>query len=68
MKCPVCKNHEHVDFNLHADGFDEGIIECPNCGTIWSVNHGIIEIVEDPQEKSFLAAQSECVDADDYNL
>jgi len=68
MKCPVCKSQEHVDIDLHADGFTEGIMECPSCGTIWSVNHGVTEIVKDTQEKSFLEAQSECVDADDYNL
>jgi uncharacterized Zn finger protein len=68
MKCPVCKHHEHVDIELHSDGFTEGIMECPICGTMWSVNHGVTEIVRDPQEKSFLEAQSECVEGDDYNL
>lgn len=67
MKCPVCKNHEHIDIELHSNGFNEEIIECPHCGTIWSVNHGVTEIVKDPQEKSFLEAQSECVEGDDYN-
>lgn len=68
MRCPVCKNHEHVDIDLHSDGFTENIMECPTCGTIWSVNHGVTEIVRDPQEKSFLEAQSESVEGDDYNL
>ena len=68
MQCPVCKHHEHVDITLHSDGFDEGIIKCPICGSMWSVNHGLTEIIKDTQEKSFLAAQSECVEGDDYNL
>lgn len=67
MKCPVCRNDESVDTDLHAEGFSEDIIECRICGTVWSVNHGIIEIVKDAQEKSFLQAQSECVEGDDYN-
>ena len=68
MKCPVCKNHEFVDTDLHAEGFSEDIMECRICGTVWSVNHGVVEIVKDPQDKSFLQARSECVEGDDYNL
>lgn len=67
MKCPVCKHHEHVDINLHSDGFYEGIIKCPICSAMWSVNHGLLEIINDSQEQSFLGAQSECVEGDDYN-
>ena len=67
MKCPVCKNHQQVETNLHSDGFKEGITECSICGTVWSVNHGVTEIVKDPQVESFLQAQSECVEGDDYN-
>jgi len=68
MKCPVCKNHQQVDIQLQTDGFKEGIIECSVCGAVWSQNHGVTEIVKDPQLESFLEAQSECVEGDDYNL
>lgn len=66
MMCPVCKNHEHVKFDLHAEGFSEAIFQCKICATVWSVNHGLTEIVRDSQEKSFLQAMSECVEGDDY--
>jgi len=69
MKCPVCKNHEqYAELDLHVDGFAEGIMTCRICGTVWSVNHGMTEIVRDPQEKSFLEATSECVEAYDYSF
>jgi len=67
MQCPSCKNHELIDTDLHADGFKEDLIECSVCGTTWSVNHGVMEVVKDTQGKSFLAAQTECVEGDDYN-
>ncbi len=68
MKCPVCKTHEqYVDIDLHADGFDEDIITCSICGSVWSINHGLTEIVKDAQAKSFLSALSECVEGDDYS-
>ncbi len=68
MRCPVCKNSEQVEIDLHSDQFNEDIVECKICGTIWSVNHGVVEIVKDAQAKSFLEATSESVEGDDYNL
>jgi len=67
MKCPVCKSHEqYAQIDLHSDGFAEDINTCRICGAVWSVNHGLSEIVKDPQEKSFLEATSACVEGDDY--
>ncbi len=69
MKCPVCRTHEYYsEIDLHAEGFAEDIVTCHVCGTVWSVNHGMTEIVRDPQEKSFLSALTECVEGDDYCL
>jgi Zn-finger nucleic acid-binding protein len=68
MKCPVCKTHEHSEIHLQSEQFSEDISKCPTCGTMWSENHGVIEVVKDAQEKSFLQAQSEPVEGDDYNL
>ena len=68
MKCPVCKNHENLRFALHSEGFAEEIFECRICGAVWSVNHGVTEMVRDPQARSFLEALTECVDGDDYYL
>lgn len=68
MQCPVCKTRkQHIEMNMHVNGFDESIISCDLCGTTWSVNHGTVEIVNDAQVASFLQAQTECVEADDYN-
>ncbi|MBE0501169.1 MAG: hypothetical protein IBX47_06985 [Desulfuromonadales bacterium] len=66
MKCPVCKTTENSEINLHADGFYEDLYECENCNTIWSVHHGMTEVVKDSQRYSFLEAVTEAVEADDY--
>ncbi len=68
MKCPVCSSHDSIDIGLHVEGFNEEIIRCKGCNTIWSINHGLTEIVKDGQEKSFLEAQSDCVENDDCNF
>ncbi|SNB47546.1 hypothetical protein [Geobacter sp. DSM 9736] len=69
MKCPVCRNHEqYATLEVQTEGFSEEINTCSICGTVWAVNHGAIEVVRDPQEKSFLEAVTECVEGDDYHL
>lgn len=68
MKCPVCKiSKDHAEMDVHENGFDEDIFECDLCGTTWSVNHGIVEVIKDSQKQSFLEATTECVEGDDYN-
>ncbi|HMB15441.1 MAG TPA: hypothetical protein VKN62_03925 [Pelovirga sp.] len=46
--------------------FSEGLVECSGCGSSWSINHGHAEMVVDAHPQSFLAGQTECVEADDY--
>lgn len=69
MKCPVCTQTEnHIEIGAHSNGFDEEIIHCDICGSLWSVNHGVTEVIRDAQARSFLSATTECVEADDYCL
>jgi uncharacterized Zn finger protein len=68
MKCPICQSVQQVGTELCSDGFKEGLTECSICGAVWSVNHGVTEMVKDPQAESFLEAQSECVEGDDYGI
>lgn len=69
MKCPICKSNEpHNKLNLHAEGFAEEIVTCKICGAVWSISHGATLIIRDSQEDSFLAAGSECVEADDFGV
>jgi len=51
---------------MKVDQFAEGLDECVVCGSIWSISHGLAELVVDTQPDSFLEGQSECVEADDY--
>lgn len=60
MRCPVCNNREHVDIDLHSEGFAEDIIECGVCGAVWSVNHGVTEIVNNPRKKSTVKEKAKC--------
>jgi hypothetical protein len=69
MNCPVCRScAQHSEIKAHSAGFDEEIIGCDVCGSSWSLNHGMSEIVTDTQEGSFLSAVSECVEGGDYAM
>ena len=66
MKCPVCKSlASHKEIQVHVNGFDEDLFQCDTCGSTWSENHGLVEVVNDTQQKSFLEANSEAVDGAD---
>lgn len=67
MRCPVCGSYEQKQVRMKSEQFNEGLEECVVCGTSWSVNHGLCEVVVDTQLASFLQGQSECVESDDYN-
>lgn len=68
MQCPVCKSHgPHTRLGLRVEGFSEDIVTCVACSASWSVNHGMTEMIVDPQQGSFLSATGESVEADDYN-
>ena len=58
MKCPVCQHIDHNEIDLHCDGYAQDIIECSVCGTIWSDDHGIAAIINQPSEAA--AAGSLC--------
>lgn len=68
MRCPVCKSSGRVANHLRSRGLETNIVECRICGTVWSIQHGSVGVLRDPQAKSFLEAQTECVEGDDYNL
>ena len=68
MRCPSCNaKNQYTMIKLHAEGFYEDINTCQICGTVWSVNHGLTEIVKDCQRRSFLESVTESVEGDDYS-
>ena len=68
MYCPSCNTLEHSDVHFKSGEFKEDHNKCSSCGTVWSINHGTVEIITDTQEHSFLSALTEHVECDDYNV
>lgn len=51
MKCPLCKAREHVEIDLHADGFAQDARECGDCGAVWTFSGNVIKIIKGATEK-----------------
>ena len=53
MKCPICKSREHVEIDLHADGFSQDARECGVCGGIWTFSGNVLKMIKgsDKQHK-----------------
>ena len=42
----------HTEIHVHDNGFDEELYQCDVCGSTWSVNHGLVEVVKDYMSES----------------
>ena len=51
MKCPVCKNRQHIEIDLHADGFSQDARECGDCGSMWTFSGKALKIIKGRTQK-----------------
>jgi len=62
MYCPYCKHQDHLEIDLHSDGFSTTLLECTNCGALLKTNKTNMETVFGPARMFFaneiIAAQS----------
>ncbi len=55
MKCPVCKSREHIEIDLHADGFSQDIRECGDCGAIWTFSGKQLKLLNQNKNKKVVS-------------
>ncbi len=56
MKCPACHNSQHIEIDLHADGFTKDALECGDCGCIWTYSGKDMKIIKEkcvPKVKTY---------------
>ena len=46
MKCPICKGRQHVELDLHADGYSQDVRECGDCGGVWTFSGNALKIIK----------------------
>lgn len=47
MHCPICKSSKKVEIDMHADGYAKDLLECNECGAIWTDYLGKITLLND---------------------
>lgn len=45
MECPVCHKKNHIEIDLHSDGYAKDLMECGDCGALWILNRSIEVLV-----------------------
>lgn len=50
MNCPYCKHRDHLEIDLHADGFSSNLLECTECGAMLINNGEKLETVHGPDK------------------
>lgn len=55
MKCPLCNSKQHIEIDLHADGFSQDACECGDCGGIWTYSGNELKIIKDKEAKKVKA-------------
>lgn len=52
MKCPLCNSIQHVEIDLHADGFAQHACECGDCGGIWTYVGQDLKIIKERKARN----------------
>ena len=46
MKCPLCLSKQHIEIDLHAEGYSQDALECGDCGGMWTFSNGALKIIK----------------------
>lgn len=57
MNCPYCHHQNHLEIDLHADGFSKDLLECTECGAMLEVNGQVLATIRKPT-KPFISASA----------
>ena len=58
MNCPYCNHQNHLEIDLHADGFSTDLLECTECGAILEVNGQMLGTIRKPTKPFFSASET----------
>ncbi|WP_321366241.1 hypothetical protein [uncultured Desulfuromusa sp.] len=50
MNCPYCHHQDHLEIDLHADGFSSNLLECTECGAMLVNTGEKLETVHGPDK------------------
>jgi len=50
MNCPYCNHQDHLEIDLHADGFSSNLLECTECSAMLINTGQKLETVHKPDK------------------
>lgn len=50
MNCPYCDHQDHLEIDLHSDGFSADILECSECGALLAMKGNTLETIHGPDK------------------
>ncbi|MDA3902145.1 MAG: CPXCG motif-containing cysteine-rich protein [Desulfuromusa sp.] len=48
MNCPYCDHKNHLEIDMHADGYSSTLLECSECGALLNLKRTNLETVHGP--------------------
>jgi len=53
MICPYCDHQNHLEIDMHSDGYSTSLLECTNCGALLKTNRNTMETINGPDRMFF---------------
>lgn len=60
MLCPYCHHKNHLEIDMHSDGYGQDLLECTECGALLSLNGTELKTVHGPTEEMHMASPEAC--------
>lgn len=45
----IYDNRDHLEIDMHADGYSDNLVECSDCGTLLHLKNEVLETLHTPQ-------------------
>ena len=53
MLCPYCHHKNHLELDMHSDGYSPDLLECTECGALLNVKGTLLGTVHGPTEELY---------------
>ncbi len=58
MKCLYCHHKDHLELDMHSDGYSSNLLECSECGALLKLDKYSLETIHGPTSPPFLTTRT----------
>ena len=59
MICPHCHHKNHLEIDMHSDGYSQDLLECTECGALLNLKGDELDTVHGPTREIHMAVSRE---------